>query len=143
PTNWHFLSVTFDPEFDTPAMLKAYGERYQYDPAHWSFITGPTNKIGELAKMSDVTFAPENGFLVHNLRTLFIDANGKLQMTFPVGGNLSDMIVSEILKAATVNLQSGSTEPSPGASAQGPSGAEFQAKAAAGDAKQPASGRHE
>src|SRR5262249_34987047 len=47
PTNWHFLSVTFDPEFDTPAMLKAYGERYQYDPAHWSFITGPTNKIGE------------------------------------------------------------------------------------------------
>src|SRR5437016_14580043 len=35
PTNWHFLSVTFDPELDTPPVLKAYGEKYQYDPSHW------------------------------------------------------------------------------------------------------------
>ncbi len=37
PTNWHFLSVSFDPEFDTPETLKRYGEYYDYDPAHWSF----------------------------------------------------------------------------------------------------------
>src|ERR1700722_11398969 len=30
-TNWHFLSVTFAPAFDTPGVLKAYAERYQYD----------------------------------------------------------------------------------------------------------------
>ncbi len=100
PTNWHFLSVTFDPEHDTPAVLKAYGERYQYDPRHWSFVTGPKEKIGELASASDVKFEPANGFISHNFRTLIIDAAGHLQMVFPTGGNLSDAIVAEILKAA-------------------------------------------
>src|SRR6266581_574048 len=50
PTNWHFLSVSFDSEFDTPAVLKAYAERYNYDPKHWSFLTGPKDKITELAQ---------------------------------------------------------------------------------------------
>ncbi len=101
PTNWHFLSVTFDPSFDTPAILKAYGEGYGYNPARWNFLTGPLDKIGELASQSDVTFKPENGFLNHNFRTLIIDATGHLQTVFPVGGNLTDAIVSEVLKAAT------------------------------------------
>lgn len=101
-TNWHFLSVSFDTAFDTPPVLKAYGERYQYDPKHWSFLTGPKDKIGELASLSDAKFDPESGFFNHNFRTLIIDASGRLQMVFPVGGNLSDAIVTEILKAATV-----------------------------------------
>jgi protein SCO1/2 len=101
PTNWHFLSVSFDTGFDTPAVLKAYGERYHYDPKRWSFLTGPADKIGELARLSDVTFEPAGGFLNHNFRTLIIDAAGHLQMTFPVGGDLTEAIVSEMLKAAT------------------------------------------
>jgi protein SCO1 len=102
PTNWHFLSVTFDPEFDTPSVLKAYGERYQYDPERWSFLTGPKEKISELASGSDLKFERESGFINHNFRTLIIDAAGHLQMVFPTGGNLSDAIVSEMLKAAVV-----------------------------------------
>ena len=101
-TNWHFLSVSFDPDFDTPAVLKAYGERYQYDPKHWSFLTGPREKISELASLSDVKFQPEGGLINHNFRTLIIDAAGHLQMVFPTSGNLSDAIVSEMLKAAAV-----------------------------------------
>src|SRR5882724_9967364 len=52
PGNWHFISVSFDPEIDTPQMLKAYGENYHYDPNHWSFLTGPPDKIAELAQLS-------------------------------------------------------------------------------------------
>jgi protein SCO1/2 len=100
PTNWHFLSVTFDPEFDSPAMLRAYGNSYQYDPAHWSFLTGPLEKIGALAEGSGVTFVPEAGTINHNFRTLIIDATGHLQMVFPTSGNLSDAIVGELIKAA-------------------------------------------
>src|SRR5205085_3486589 len=44
PTNWHFLSVSFDTDFDTPAVLRAYAARYHYDPNHWSFVTGPREK---------------------------------------------------------------------------------------------------
>jgi protein SCO1 len=99
PTNWHLLSVTIDPQFDTPAALRNYAKRYQHDPAHWSFLTGPVDKITELAKESGVTFKPDQGVFDHNFRTLIIGPDGKLQMSFPIGGNISDGIVSELLKA--------------------------------------------
>ena len=85
-TNWHFLSGTFDPEFDTPAVLKGYGDRYHYDPTHWSFLTGAADKIAELAHLSDVTFEREGGLFNHNFRTLIINAAGRLQMSYPIGG---------------------------------------------------------
>ena len=99
-TNWHFLSVSFDTAFDTPAVLKAYGERYHYDPARWSFLTGLTDRINELARLSGVEVKGEAGLFNHNFRTLIIDAGGRLQATFPFGGDLSDAIVAEMLKAA-------------------------------------------
>ncbi len=103
PANWHFLSITFDPEFDSPERLKAYGESYQYDPAHWSFLTGPTNEIRELAKQSGVETESDGYTINHNFRTLIIDANSHLQMVFPTSGDLSDGIVEEILKAVAVS----------------------------------------
>jgi protein SCO1/2 len=106
PSNWHFLSFSFDPEFDTPQMLKAYGESYQYDPKHWSFLTGPPDKIAELAQQSGVKYEFDDGLINHNFRTLIIDANGHLQMIFPTSGDLSDEIVAEIVKAAAVTNQS-------------------------------------
>jgi protein SCO1 len=120
PTNWHLVSVTFDPAHDTPQVLRAYARSYHYDPAHWSFLTGPSDKIAELARLCDVTFKADNGFFNHNFRTLIIDASNRLQMVFPTSGDLSDAIVQELLKGAeatnksTLSLTSGSRpEPSP------------------------------
>ena len=102
PTNWHMLSISFDPRFDTPAILKAYGDAYRYDPKHWSFLTGPADKIGELAQGAGVTYASDGGTINHNFRTLIMDTRGHLQMIFPTSGDLSDQIVAEIIKAAGV-----------------------------------------
>jgi protein SCO1/2 len=99
PTNWHLLSISFDPDHDTPEVLKAYGESYQYDPSHWSFLTGPKDKVTELARLCDVKFEATNGSFNHNFRTLIIDASNHLQMVFPTSGDLSDPIVQELLKA--------------------------------------------
>jgi len=100
PTNWRLLSVTFDPAHDTPQVLKAYGASYQYDPKHWSFLTGPQDKIAEFARLCDVKFDPENGLINHNFRTLIIDSSNHLQMVFPTSGDISDAIIQELLKAA-------------------------------------------
>ena len=102
PTNWYFISVSFDPEFDTPEILRNYGNSYHYDPAHWSFFTGPPDKIAELARAAGVEYEANGGSINHNFRTLIINAQGHLQMIFPTSGDLSDQIVSEILKAAAV-----------------------------------------
>ena len=99
PTNWHFISVSFDPQSDTPEMLKSYGLSYGYDPAHWSFFTGPQDKVAALARGAGVKYETDGGTINHNFRTLIIDPEGRLQMVFPVSGDLSDQIVSEILKA--------------------------------------------
>jgi protein SCO1/2 len=110
PTNWHLLSFTFDPDFDTPERLHAYGSTYHYDPTHWSFLTGPKDRIGELARMCDVQFDPTNGLFNHNFRTLIIDSSNRLQMVFPTSGDLSDAIVKELLRAAGgTNSASGAT----------------------------------
>ncbi len=102
PANWRFLSISLDTEFDSPAVLKAYGESYQYNPAHWNFLTGPPDKIAGLAGAAGVSYEADNGTINHNFRTLIIDATGHLQMVFPTGGNLSDQIATEIVKAAAV-----------------------------------------
>ena len=99
PTNWHFISVSFDPRSDTPQILKSYGLSYGYDPAHWSFFTGPQDKIAALAGAAGVKYETDAGTINHNFRTLIIDPEGHLQMVFPTSGDLSDQIVSEILKA--------------------------------------------
>lgn len=106
PTNWHFLSITFDPANDTPAMLKAYGQSYNYDPKHWSFLTGPSDKIAELARACGVEYAPNAGTINHNFRTLIVNAAGHLQTVFPTSGDLSDGIVDQILQAAAATNRS-------------------------------------
>jgi protein SCO1/2 len=102
PSNWHLLSITFDPETDTPAVLKAYGERYEYDAEHWSFLTGAPDQILALGRSAGVTYKANAGTMDHNFRTLIVDPAGRLQMVFPTSGDLSDQIVEQILKAATV-----------------------------------------
>lgn len=102
PANWHFLSISFDPEFDSPEILQAYGRLYHADSAHWSFLTGPKDKIRELARGCGVTMQDADGTINHNFRTLIIDASGHLQMVFPTGGDLSSEIVSEIIKGSSV-----------------------------------------
>ncbi len=99
PTNWHLISVSFDPGNDTAETLKQYGESYGYNPKHWSFLTGPADKIAELARASGVEYEADGATINHNFRTLIIDPSGNLQTVFPVSGDLSDQIVAEILKA--------------------------------------------
>jgi protein SCO1/2 len=102
PANWHFISVSFDPAFDTPEMLRHYGQSYGYDPTHWSFFTGPSDKIAALAHGAGIQYEADDGTINHNFRTLIVDTQGHLQMVFPTSGDLSDQIVSEIIKAAAV-----------------------------------------
>jgi protein SCO1/2 len=71
------LSISFDPEFDTPTVLKAYGEREQADPAIWSFATGP--EVPVLTRGFSVLVQPESGTISHSLATALIDRAGRIK----------------------------------------------------------------
>ena len=56
PTNWHLLTLTFDPEFDTPDKLKNYATSYGCNPQHWSFLTGALIDVTALGEQFGLTF---------------------------------------------------------------------------------------
>ena len=43
--DFHLVSISVDPERDTPAKLAEYGARYGANPIAWSFLTGPVEAI--------------------------------------------------------------------------------------------------
>jgi protein SCO1/2 len=45
-----FVSVTVEPEVDTPAVLTVYAQRFDADPAGWSFLTGTGAEIGDVVR---------------------------------------------------------------------------------------------
>jgi protein SCO1/2 len=103
PTNWHLLTLSFDPDFDTPVILKSYAERYSADPQHWSFITGEIIDITAIAEQFGQMFWRDQGAINHNLRTAVVDAAGRVQKIFQ-GNNWSpDELVDEMVKAAAAN----------------------------------------
>lgn len=67
-----------------------------------SFLTGPPDKIAELAQRCGASDQFHNGTFNHNFRTLIVDTAGNLQMVFPKSGNLSEAIVDQVVKAAAV-----------------------------------------
>jgi protein SCO1/2 len=82
---WHLLSISFDPAFDRPAVLKEYGNNYGADFAVWDFATDPDTSGAALGKFIDgfgLTYEPSEGLIEHNLRTAVIDKEGRLVTVF-------------------------------------------------------------
>ncbi len=102
PTNWHLLTISFDPEHDTPAVLKAYAERYGYDPARWSFATTSAEDIARLAPLCDLMVRREGASYMHNLRTVVVAADGRVRRIFTNNEWAADELANEIVQAAAV-----------------------------------------
>lgn len=82
------VSITSDPEFDTPAVLAAYATRFGADPARWHFVTGAKPVIRDLAtrqlklvlveKDAAERSSPEDLFL-HSTLVVVLDRQGRLR----------------------------------------------------------------
>jgi protein SCO1/2 len=75
------VSVTMDPQFDTPAVLKQHAEQLKADPAIWTFMTGTPSEASTFAQQFGIYTERDLGTganLTHNLRTAVIDADGRL-----------------------------------------------------------------
>jgi protein SCO1 len=74
----HLLSISFDPEHDTPEVLKQYGEHASADFAIWTFATGTPPEIHGLTKGFSVLVQPESGTISHSLATALVDREGRI-----------------------------------------------------------------
>jgi protein SCO1/2 len=85
----HLLCASFDPDGDTPARLKSYGETYMGSAApkafaHWDFAVSSKAELAPMAQWFDVGLTSEqNGTITHTLSTTLIGPDGKVVKFYP------------------------------------------------------------
>src|SRR5271154_5243473 len=79
----HLLCISFDPERDTPKVLRDYG----FSLAHtreaalferWEFVVPRTADLPQIANYFALTYKPEGGLITHSLSTAVIGPDGKI-----------------------------------------------------------------
>jgi protein SCO1/2 len=72
------LTITFDPERDTPEALASYASRWQADAAGWHFLTGTTTDIRRVCALFGQEAFPDEGLMNHSLHTAVVGRTGLL-----------------------------------------------------------------
>ena len=75
------LTITFDPQHDTPERMKEYARRYGADIPGWRLLTGSREEIARACSLFGVEYWPEEGMITHTLRTAVVDREGRLAAT--------------------------------------------------------------
>ena len=79
----HFVSITVDPERDTPEVLKRYAEAYKANLSGWAFMTGSQAEIREVAKRYGIYYKKTpRGDVDHTFLTSLIDQKGILRVQY-------------------------------------------------------------
>lgn len=102
----HLLCVSFDPQNDTPARLRAYGATYMGSDAksafsHWDFAVPDQQTVDKMAQYFDVgiTRAPDSS-ITHTLSTTLIGGDGKVVQFYPGNEWSVDQVLADVKHAA-------------------------------------------
>ncbi|MFZ5496799.1 MAG: SCO family protein [Verrucomicrobiota bacterium] len=77
-TDFELVSISLDPEYDTPGVLRDYAEARGLDTANWSFLTGPDAAVRHLLAQLGVIREFEGATIKHTLATVLIDEQGRI-----------------------------------------------------------------
>lgn len=75
---FELVSISLDPEFDTPGVLRDYAEARGLDTSNWSFLTGPDAAVRHLLAQLGVIREFEGATIKHTLATVLIDEQGRI-----------------------------------------------------------------
>jgi protein SCO1/2 len=95
------VTVSFDPVTDTPPVLKAHARRLNADPARWTFLTGDRDEIDRFGSRFGVQVSRalnDARDITHNLRTVIIDRDGRLQKVYTGNDWSAEQVLDELKK---------------------------------------------
>lgn len=85
-TDLKLVSISVDPERDTPEVLTNYSDRFKADPERWLFLTGEREEIYNLVqkgfRLSAVPAeggSETNGVILHSSRFILVDGDGHIR----------------------------------------------------------------
>lgn len=84
--DFELVSISLDPEYDTPGVLKEYAEVRGLDTSNWWFLTGPDAAVRHLLAQLGVIREFEGATIKHTLATVLINEEGKI--TYRVDGSM-------------------------------------------------------
>jgi protein SCO1/2 len=93
------LTITFDPRYDTSAVLNRYARVYGATSQGWHLLTGNPEEIRRVTDSFGIEFYPEEGLFTHTLQTAVIDRDGRLFGTLE-GKNYSVQQLADLVNAA-------------------------------------------
>ena len=101
----HLLSISIDPDYDTPAVLRSYGaahtEKYGDEKfAHWEFATGSKDQVKGIAQFFGLRYYTDQDQIVHALRTVLITPEGKVAKVFRHNDWKPEDVLQELKQAA-------------------------------------------
>jgi protein SCO1/2 len=104
----HLISVSFDPTYDTPAVLRSYGGAYTGNYTkekflHWDFAAPPVKELPQITQFFDVGVTPgDSKSLTHSLSTVLIGKDGKVIAWYPTNDwNPTDVLAAIQTAAAS------------------------------------------
>jgi len=107
-SDFMLVSVSFDPERDTPEILKDYAQNYKIEESNWRMLTGDKSEVEELLETLSVTtvktptrFTEENEplyFIDHTDRVTLIDREGNVRKHYLGSEFKLDEVKEDILK---------------------------------------------
>jgi protein SCO1/2 len=101
----HLLSVSFDPAFDRPQVLRSYGTAYTGEHgnqafSHWDFAVPDSSELDSVDQFFDVgVSAGSNNTLTHSLSTAVIAPNGAIFRWYPSNEWTPSAIVDDVKQA--------------------------------------------
>jgi protein SCO1 len=90
------ISVSIDPEYDSPEVMSDYAERLNADQSNWRFATGSPAQVSRAATIFGVFYNEADGGINHNLSTVLVDSEGRVRRIWR--GN--EWAVDEVVGAA-------------------------------------------
>jgi protein SCO1/2 len=72
------LSITIDPDHDTPEVLREYATRWRADSNTWHFLTGPPDAIRKVGADFGLVYFAEEGAVTHTSATALVSPDGRL-----------------------------------------------------------------
>ena len=73
-----FVTITFDPAFDSPGILNQYADGYGMEPENFYLLTGEPPVVDDLLRQFGILTMEEDGTINHTMATLLVDANGRV-----------------------------------------------------------------
>ncbi len=92
-----FLSITTDPEVDTPEVLKAYSQRHKADAPNWSWLTGNDRELRPVWQGFGVSVERiAKGLIEHTTLTVVADAQGYMRFAYFGSAPDPDMLLKDL-----------------------------------------------